>query len=90
MPGSSTHAAVSAITATNDSASMPPKPMKRACDSFSIILGVVPDEISEWKPDTAPQAMVMNRNGNSWPENTGPLPSRKRVVAGIASVGATT
>ena len=89
MPGSSTHAAVSAITATNDSASMPPKPIRRMCDSFSIIFGVVPDEISEWKPETAPQAMVMNRNGNSLPENTGPVPSMKRVVAGIASVGAT-
>ena len=47
MPGSSTHAAVSAITATNDSASMPPKPIRRMWDSFSIIFGVVPDEISE-------------------------------------------
>ena len=56
----------------------------RMCDSFSIIFGVVPDEISEWKPETAPQAMVMNRNGNSVPENTGPVPSMKRVVAGIA------
>ena len=26
--------------------------------------GVVPEEISAWKPDTAPQAMVINRNGN--------------------------
>ena len=60
------------------------------CDSRSTIFGVVPEEISEWKPDTAPQAMVMNRNGNSEPENTGPLPSMKRVVAGIASAGATT
>ena len=74
MPGSSTHAAVSAITATNDSASMPPKPMKRACDSFSIILGVVPEEISEWNPDTAPQAMVMNKKGKRLPDHTGPLP----------------
>ena len=35
---------------------------------------MVPEEISEWKPDSAPQAMVMNRNGNSEPANTGPLP----------------
>ena len=41
------------------------------------------------KPDTEPQAMVMNRNGNSEPENTGPLPSMNRVVAGIARGGAT-
>ncbi len=35
---------------------------------------MVPDEISEWKPESAPQAMVMNRNGNSEPANTGPVP----------------
>ena len=26
---------------------------------------MVPEAISEWKPDSAPQAMVMNTNGNS-------------------------
>ena len=78
------------MIATNDSASMPPKPMKRMCDSLSIIFGVVPDEISEWKPETAPHAIVMNRNGNSVPENTGPVPSMNRVTCGIASGGATT
>ena len=35
---------------------------------------MVPDEISEWNPDSAPHAMVMNRNGNSEPANTGPVP----------------
>ena len=34
----------------------------------------MPEEISEWNPDSAPQAMVMNRNGNSEPANTGPSP----------------
>jgi hypothetical protein len=33
--------------------------MKRASASFSSSLGVVPDEISEWKPEIAPHAMVM-------------------------------
>ena len=78
------------MIATKDSASIPPKPMKRMCDSFSIIFGVVPEEINEWNPDTAPQAIVMNRKGNSVPEKTGPVPSMKRVVAGMASFGATT
>ena len=73
------------MIATNDSASMPPKPIRRICDSRSIIFGVVPEEISEWKPETAPQAIVMNRNGKSAPEKTGPVPSMKRVVCGIAS-----
>jgi hypothetical protein len=89
MPGSSTQAAVSAMIATKDSASMPPKPTRRRCDSLSTIFGVVPEEISEWKPETAPQAIVMNRNGNSLPANTGPEPSMNRVVRGIASGGAT-
>ena len=35
---------------------------------------MVPEEISEWNPDSAPQAMVMNRNGNSEPAKTGPSP----------------
>jgi hypothetical protein len=77
------------MIATNDSINMPPNPISRMCDSLSTIFGVVPDEISAWKPDTEPQAIVMNRKGNSAPENTGPVPSIKRVVAGIARGGAT-
>ena len=46
----------------------------RTCVSFSIIFGVVPEAIREWKPDRAPQAMMMNTNGNSAPANTGPWP----------------
>ena len=58
--------------------------------SFSIIFGVVPEEISAWKPDTAPHAMVMNRNGNRLPDNTGPVPSMKRVDRGHLQLGRTT
>jgi hypothetical protein len=47
--------------------------MKRTCVSFSIIFGVVPEAISEWKPESAPQAIVMNTNGNSAPAKTGAL-----------------
>ena len=61
--------------------------MKRAWRSFSIIFGVVPDEISAWKPDTAPHAMVMNRNGNSEPDQAGPVPSMKRMIDGIFITG---
>jgi hypothetical protein len=57
--------------------------------SLCSILGVVPDEISAWKPDTAPHAIVMNRNGNSAPDHTGPVPSTKRVTAGMRSSGIT-
>ena len=41
-----------------------------------IIFGVVPDAISEWNPEIAPQAMVMNMNGKSWPGMIGPPPAR--------------
>ena len=46
--------------------------------------------MSEWKPEIAPHAIVMNTNGNSLPANTGPVPSTKRVSAGISSGGSTT
>ena len=44
---SSTQAAIIAIIATKLSSSMEPYPTGQACDSLAIILGVVPDEISE-------------------------------------------
>ncbi len=53
------------------------------------IFGVVPDEIREWKPETAPQAMVMNRKGNKAPLKTGPVPSIYLVIAGMCSSGRT-
>ena len=44
---------------------------------------MVPDAISAWKPEIAPQAIVMKQNGKSLPAKTGPLPSMKRVSAGM-------
>ena len=38
--------------------------MGRVSRSLSICLLVVPEPTKPWKPDTAPQAMVMNRKGN--------------------------
>ena len=73
MPGSSAVAAASAITATNDSISMPPYPMTRASCSWRIILGVVPDDTSAWNPLIAPHAMVMKQKGKILPAKTGPL-----------------
>src|ERR1022692_1744900 len=46
----------------------------RASVSFHSILGVVPEETREWKPEIAPQAMVTNRKGNSLPLMMGPPP----------------
>ena len=61
----------------------------RASGSRSSSFGVVPDEMSAWNPEIAPHAIVMNANGNSLPANTGPVPSMKRVSAGICSGGST-
>ena len=63
--------------------------MKRALISLSSIFGVVPDETSAWKPEIAPHAMVMNRNGKRLPANTGPVPSTNFVTAGILRSGST-
>ena len=58
--------------------------------SLASSLGVVPEAIRAWKPETAPQAMVMNRNGNIPPFQTGPSPlAANWVRAGIFSSGMT-
>ena len=44
----------------------------RASGSRSSSFGVVPDEISAWKPEIAPQAIVMKRTGTACPAKTGP------------------
>ena len=65
--------------------------MKRTCVSFSISFGVVPEAIREWKPESAPHAIVMNTNGNSEPANTGPSPLRANfVTAGFSITGSVT
>ncbi|GGX26910.1 hypothetical protein GCM10010321_47060 [Streptomyces chartreusis] len=51
----------------------------------------MPEEMSAWKPDRAPQAMVMKTNGNSDPAKTGPSPREaKSVIGSIFSVGRAT
>ncbi len=91
MPRSIDTAATSAMMATKDSMSMPPYPMNRVWRSFSIILGVVPDAIRAWNPESAPHAMVTNRNGNREPENTGPSERpANSLTAGTVISGRTT
>ena len=76
------------MMATNDSVSIAPYPIIRVWLSFSIIFGVVPEQMSAWNPDSAPQAMVMNRNGNSEPAKASPLPSIAKVeTAGACTTG---
>ena len=78
---------MTAMIATIDSQAMAPYPTMRVSVSREISLGVVPLEISEWKPLMAPQAMVMKAKGKRFPAKTGPVPSMKRVRAGMCSVG---
>ena len=48
---------------------------------------MVPDEISEWKPEIAPHAMVMKAKGKTLPAKIGPVPSVNRVSAGSSICG---
>ena len=75
------------MIATRDSAIIAPYPTMRASVSRRISFGVVPLEISAWKPLIAPQAMVMNAKGKTFPANTGPEPSMKRVSGGMCNTG---
>jgi hypothetical protein len=52
-------------------------------------LGVVPEEMRAWKPETAPQAIVMKQNGKMVPAKTGPVPSTNLVSGGMWMVGRT-
>jgi hypothetical protein len=45
--------------------------------------GVVPEATRQWKPLTAPHAIVIKQKGKTGPAKTGPLPSMNRVNAGI-------
>ena len=57
--------------------------------SLSTILEVVPELIRAWKPEMAPQAMVMKANGKSGPGMIGPPPPANSVNAGIFNSGLT-
>ena len=57
--------------------------------SLSIIFGVVPVAMSEWKPEMAPHAMVMNANGKRGPGTIGPPPATYCVIAGMWTTGLT-
>ena len=81
-------AAMSAIIETNPSTSIAPKPIKGMSCSLMSILGVVPDEIRPWNPEIAPQAIVINMKGNSFPGIIGPPPWANFVMGGMCRVGA--
>ena len=57
--------------------------------SLFSILGVVPEATSAWKPEMAPQAIVMKTKGNNGPGMMGPPPSMYCENAGASSFGLT-
>ena len=53
--------------------------------SFLICFDAVPDETSEWKPETAPHAIVTNKIGNKYcPSTLKPL-NAARLHDGLAT-----
>src|SRR5262249_61487141 len=50
--------------------------------SLSIILGVVPDDTSEWNPEIAPHMTQMKTNGNRLPLNVGPPERNVSLIGG--------
>src|SRR3712207_5543537 len=59
----------------------------RTCDSFWMSLGVVPEAMSEWKPERAPHAIVMKTKGKREPAKTGPSPLKANCVARGMCIG---
>ena len=56
--------------------------------SLANSFGVVPDATKQWKPLTAPHAIVIKQKGKTGPAKTGPLPSINFVNPGICNWGA--
>ncbi|MNC91279.1 hypothetical protein D3C83_75110 [compost metagenome] len=56
---------------------------------MSTIFGVVPVPMRAWKPEMAPQAIVMNTKGKSGPGIIGPPPAVNCEKAGACSSGLT-
>ena len=62
--------AISAVMARRLSNSMAPKDTGSMFFSFLICLEAVPEDTREWKPETAPQAIVTNKIGNMYCPST--------------------
>ena len=77
--------AISAITASMLSISMAPNETGSIFFSFLICLDAVPEDTSEWKPETAPHAIVTNRIGNIYCPSTLKLVNALRLHEGFAT-----
>ena len=65
--------AITTRAATVDSMIIAPYPIRQAWASLSSCLQVVPEDTTEWKPEMAPQAMVIKRKGKMGGASPGAL-----------------
>ena len=84
-PSAKDATAISAMMASILSISIAPKETGSMFFSFLICLDAVPEDTSEWKPETAPQAMVTNRIGNIYCPSTLKLVNAFRLQEGLAT-----
>ena len=84
-PSAKDATAISAMMASILSISIAPKETGSIFFSFLICLDAVPEDTSEWKPETAPQAMVTNRIGNIYCPSTLKLVNAFRLQEGLAT-----
>ena len=82
--------AISAITASILSINIAPNDTGSMFFSFLICLDAVPEDTSEWKPETAPQAIVTNKIGNIYCPSTLKLVNAWRLQDGFATNTPTT
>ena len=67
------------------SISIAPKETGSIFFSFLICLDAVPEDTREWKPETAPQAIVTNKIGNIYCPSTLKLVNALRLQDGFAT-----
>ena len=84
-PSAKDATAISAIIASILSISIAPKETGSMFFSFLICFDAVPEDTSEWKPETAPQAIVTKRIGNIYCPSTLKLVNALRLQDGLAA-----
>ena len=84
-PSAKEATAISAMIASILSISIAPNETGSMFFSFLICLDAVPEDTREWKPETAPQAIVTNKIGNIYCPFTLKLVNGFKLHAGLAT-----
>ena len=84
-PSAKEATAISAMIASILSISIAPNETGSMFFSFLICFDAVPEDTSEWKPETAPQAIVTKRIGNMYCPSTLKLVKALRLQDGLAA-----